>query len=99
MGYYTHKARFYKSRLQDPPERIGEEDGLAELGVRPLGHIELKTPVRIEDLPKTTTSRGKALPILEWDWEIRVSGGSVEMIATTPDGEKVAELNIGDITN
>ncbi|RYP50152.1 hypothetical protein DL768_004269 [Monosporascus sp. mg162] len=102
-GIKTHKARFYKSTLRSPPKRvnagrnvaIGED---AAPGVVFLGNIELTTPVRVEDLPKVSNDNGQSFHYFEWTWQINVSGCSVNMIATTSDGEEVGTLDIGDIT-
>lgn len=102
QGFYRHNVRVYKSTLQDPPTRISEDrdfgtnDEVAD-DVVFLGHIALRTPVKIEDLPKFRNAQDKRFPFFEWHWDIRVSGRSVSMTATTSDGDKVGELNINNI--
>lgn len=101
-GFDKHKACVYKSILQDPPTRIAKNLGysthedVAE-GVEFLGKIAVKTPVRVEDLPKRKNAQDKEFSTFEWTWDIRVSGRSVEMVATTSDGDKVGELVLEDI--
>ncbi|KAK7753361.1 hypothetical protein SLS62_004651 [Diatrype stigma] len=101
-GYNKHKAYMYKSILQDPPTRINKDlaysknESVAD-GVEFLGKIAVKTPVSVEDLPKRKNAQDKEFPTFEWTWDIRVSGRSVEMIATTSDGAKVGELVLDDV--
>ncbi|RYO80914.1 hypothetical protein DL766_009145 [Monosporascus sp. MC13-8B] len=102
-GIQTHKARFYKSALRDPPKRVNAMRNVAisedaAPGVVFLGNIELTTPVRVQNLPKVSNGDGQSFHKFEWTWKINVSGNSVNMIATTSDGEEVGKLDIGDIT-
>ncbi|RYP89588.1 hypothetical protein DL770_004309 [Monosporascus sp. CRB-9-2] len=102
-GIQTHKARFYKSTLREPPKRVNAKRNVAvgeeaAPGVVFLGNIELTTPVKVQDLPKVSNGDEESFHYFAWTWKINVSGSSVNMIATTSDGEEVGKLDIGDIT-
>ena len=96
-GYNKRKEQLYKSTLRNPPSRIkkGEEVD----GVETYGTIEIKTPARIEDLPKKMNHAGKQFPVFEWDWDIHVSGSSVEMIAIDEDGAQVGHISISNVVS
>ena len=102
QGSYRHNVRVYKSILPDPPTRISEDREFSmheevDDDVVFIGHTALKTHVKIEDLPKLPNTQDEKFPVFEWHWDIRVSGCSVDMTATSSDGHKVGQLILNNI--
>ncbi|KAI0007067.1 hypothetical protein F4779DRAFT_643474 [Xylariaceae sp. FL0662B] len=90
-GVVEFTETLYKSSQAKPSSDPADGDA------REIGEVVLRTPVPVERLPIEKNVIGENVRVLCYEWNVVVSGASVDAVAHSADGKQIGDFRFSDI--